>query len=232
MPAVTFIKKTDVKFNLQLTLFAEKIDTFAAGLGLTPSEVNSIKADARYYNWVINTAALFKSHAKALTKFKKSARKGPNKDVDLLYLTAPVPEPEPPVVKPNIELRFSKLVKKIKSSRNYTAGIGEGLGIVAIRHHFDVSEGKPKLTLKFVGSNVFIKYKRGKYEGAQIWKNSGNGWDLLATVNHSKYKDESEYPQPGQTAIWHYKAIYLYKDKQVGHWSNEYPITVTGFARG
>ena len=76
MPAITFIKKKDADFNRQLNNFSAAIDNYATGLGVTPSEVNSVKADALYYNWVISTANSFKSYAKAITSFRKSARKG------------------------------------------------------------------------------------------------------------------------------------------------------------
>ncbi len=229
MPAITFIKKKDSAFNSQLQSFAEVIDNYATGLGITPSEVNSIKADALYYNWVINTANLYKSYAKGMTSFKKSARKGQNKNIDLSVTPPPVPEPEPPPVKPNIQSRFSKLVKRIKSSRNYSAVNGISLGIEAVRPHFDIHEGKPKLKIEVI-VNPIIKYKRGKYGGIQIWKDSGNGYELLNIVFQSKYKDESPLPPIGKSAVWKYKAIYIYKDKTVGQWSDETTITVLGEA--
>ena len=228
MPAITFIKKKDIAFNEQLKLFAGNIDTVATGLGVTPSEVNSIKADALYFNYVVKTAYSYKSHAKAMTSFKIDARKGKKQTIDLLFPPPYIPDPPPPAVKPGIQNRFSKLCRRIKSSRNYNSATGAGLGIEAVRPHFDIQAGKPKLDLQLTGGHVRIKYKRGKYEGIQIWKNTGSGFSLLATANHSVYFDESKLPPFGQSAIWKYKAIYLYKDKNAGEWSDETSITVMG----
>ena len=227
MPAITFIQKTDIDFNEQLKVFAERIDDYATGLGVTPSEVNSIKADALYYNWVIKTALLYKNYAQALTLFKQSARKGTNKNIDLSFNPPPTPDSPPPAVKPNIQFRFSKLVKKIKSSKNYDKSVGAAMGIEAVRPHFDLDAGQPKLKVEVVGEIPIIKYKRGKYDGIQIWKNTGTGWTMFATATLPKDKDDSQLPTMGEAAIWKYKAIYIYKDQPVGHWSEEITVTVT-----
>jgi len=40
----------------------------------------------------------------------------------------------------------------------------------------------------------------------------------------------SQLPAPGASAIWKYRAIYLYKGEQVGQWSETVSVTVHGIA--
>ncbi len=227
MAAITFIQSSDDAFSKQLTQFANSIDEFALTLGLTVAEVNSAKADAKYYAYVVQTAALIKVFQKTTISFKKHSRNGSKKDFLLNFPPTPIFDTPPPAVKPNIQPRFSKLVKKIKSSKNYNSAIGKALSIEAIHSHFDIQAGQPKVSVIFTGGHQRIKYKRGKYEGAEIWKDEGNGYFLLKTVTKSIYVDKTELPPAGTSAIWKYKLVYLYKDVQVGKWSSEIITTVT-----
>ena len=230
MPAITFIKKEDNPFNQQLKLFVRKIDEFTISLELTTAEIDSIKADSKFLDYTMKYIDRARAFTKSLTELKKEARKGYKKNIgidltfpELLDMGTP-----PPSVKPNIQYRFSKLVKRIKSHKKYNSVIGESLGIIAIQPHFDIQEGKPKLT-NWHGEGVHpkIKYKKGKYHGAQIWKDEGKGYFLLATITRNNLIDESVLPEGETSAVWKYKAIYLYKDKQVGIWSDVMTITVS-----
>lgn len=233
MASITYLKKDDNSFSTQLTVFAGKIDEYATSFGLTTAETDSIKADAKYLAYVMVYNKNARTFTKALTAHKKLTRKGKNKNIVLELPSLPDLGTPPPSVKPNIEFRFSKLVKKIKSNVNYNASAGDILGIEAIRPHFDMQAGKPKLTYWHgEGTHPKIKYKKGKYQGAQIWKDEGNGYFLLATISQNNYVDETQLADGIQSAVWHYKAIYLYKDKQVGTWSDVITITVSRMIQG
>lgn len=232
MGAITYIKKDDKSFSRQLTAFAEAIDDYATLYGLTVEETDSVKADAKFLAYVLNNLDNVNSFKKSLTSLKKTSRRGyKNVNVESLYPELIDLGTPPPAVKPNIQARFSELTKRIKVNKKYTKGDGIKLGIEAIHSHFDLEEGQPKLTVKLDGGYPVIKYKKGKYAGIQLWKDEGNGFFLLATANQNKYIDKSALPKDAKSALWKYRAIYIFKDKQVGKWSLETFFTVVGLLR-
>ncbi len=166
--------------------------------------------------------------SESVTSYKNLLRYGNGTQV--LGAFPPQPQlPNSPAVPANVQERFSKLVQRIKGSPNYTKTIGEDLGIEADTSAFDPEAGKPVIKTAYSsGGHPVLKWKKGKFQGVEIWKNTGSGWVKLDTDSSPDYTDKTELPPVGQTAVWKYKMIYLYKDAVVGEWSDEVTVTVLG----
>ena len=66
--------------------------------------------------------------------------------------------------------------------------------------------------------------------GIEIFVDRGNGFEFLAFDTTPNYVDEYAI-EPGQTAVWKYKAVYIKDSKLVGQFSEVVQITVTGEVR-
>ncbi len=71
---------------------------------------------------------------------------------------------------------------------------------------------------------VFVKYKT---HGINIYrKREGDSdWVLLGRATMSPFLDNRPLPQIGKAELRRYRAVYVYKDQQVGQFSNEVAIS-------
>ena len=226
----TFIIRDDSGFATQLTTFATNIDQYATVLNLTTDEVNSIKADSKYFAYIVKCHETISDYAKAVTSHKDNAHHGSKNKPISNFPQLPILPVSPPAVPPGIKQRFSKLAARIKKSANYSKEIGIALGIIAVQHHFDPHQGEPKLKIITKDAQPpVIKFKKGNYQAIELWKDTGNGFVKVDVVMYSNHVDlTTPMPDSGKSAIWKYRAIYIYKGKIVGKWSTEYTVTVLG----
>jgi hypothetical protein len=177
---------------------------------------------------VLIAQSKFQTFAEAVTKYKDLLRYGNGTEVLGAFPTVPSVPIAPPAGA-NVQERFSKLVQRIKGSPNYSKSIGEDLDIEVKEEPFDPQAGKPEIKTAYSsGGHPVLKWKKGKYQGVEVWKNTGTGWQKLDIDTSPDYTDKTALPAAGQTAVWQYKMIYLYKDAQAGNWSDEATVTVSG----
>ncbi len=91
-----------------------------------------------------------------------------------------------------------------------------------------VNNAQPTLKVVLRGGNVNLLWKKGKFGGILIEKDSGQGFITLDKDFHPDFIDNSPLPAPNQTALWKYRAIYLLNDEKVGKWSDVVSISVNG----
>jgi hypothetical protein len=222
------IEKTDTAFNLQLKNFASKISTYSTALGLTAAEVTSIKADAAAFDFILNTQLAVQTFAQNYTVFKNNLRNGGDLTLGALPVQ-PVFGAAPALPALNIESRFRNLTQRIAHNAAYTAAIGLDLGIEAPVSVFNPDNGKPVFKIELSsGGHPNLRWTRGKFQGVEIWKDSGNGFSKLDRDMRPDYIDKSNLPAAGITAVWKYKMIYLLKDEVIGNWSDVVTVTVHG----
>lgn len=225
---MSFIVLSDAGFGIQLENFNAKLPNYATVLGVSTTELSVLKTDTDYYLEVLVAQSKFQTYAEAVTKYKDLLCYGNGTEVLGSFPTVPT-IPSAPPAGANVQERFSKLAQRIKGSPNYSKSIGEDLGIEAKEEPFDPQAGKPEIKTAFSsGGHPVLKWKKGKYQGVEVWKNTGTGWQKLDIDTSPDYTDKTALPAAGQTAVWQYKMIYLYKDAQAGNWSDEATVTVSG----
>ena len=222
----SFIETNDYLFGAQLRNFWNKLLIHALLLGFTVEETDEAKADSDFWDYCLETSSKVYNNSRDFTESVKLLRHGMNNEEFHGLPILPVLNTPPPIVAANIQLRFSQKAAKAKASPNYTRAIGLDLGIVAPHKHFVPIEGKPILKIKINAGQPEIKFIKGKYDGIEIYKDSGEGYVYFATAIRNLFVDESTLPAPGLSAVWKYKAIYLRSNKRVGSWSDETSITV------
>jgi hypothetical protein len=102
------------------------------------------------------------------------------------------------------------------------------LRIVAPDEVFDATLGKPTFKVFMDSGHPVLKWVKGKFQGVDIYKDSGTGWVKKERDLMSPWVDTDPLPLAGQTAVWKYKMVYVFDDKTTGTYSDEVTVTVYG----
>jgi hypothetical protein len=226
-----FAENEDLEFSNQLNTFASVLPTYSSTLGITPAEETEAQKDADFFAYVMNRQFDVQAFAEELTGYKNLARYGRGTEILPALPTPPTfPAPAPSVVAARIEERFRKKAAKIKASPNYTDSIGQALRIVKPETPFVPADGKPKFKIIIDAGRPVIKWTKGQYQGVDIYADYGDGQGFRKAERDlsSPFVDRHNLPAAGQSAVWKYKLIYVFKDEQVGQWSDEASVTVIG----
>lgn len=226
-----FVENEDLEFSNQLNTFASVLPTYAATLGITAGEVSDAEKDAAFFSYVLARQFDVQAFAEELTGYKNLARYGRGTEILPALPTPPsFPAPAPSVVGAKIEERFRKKAAKIKASPNYTDSIGQALRIVKPETPFVPADGKPRFKIIIDAGRPVIKWTKGQYQGVDVYADYGDGQGFRKAERDlsSPFVDRHDLPAAGQSAVWKYKLIYVFKDEQVGRWSDEASVTVVG----
>ena len=227
--AANYLENTDEKLSFQLSNFSSKINLYETLFGLTPREVESSVEDSNYFLWVVNSHLKIDTNKKDWTLFKNILKKGEENVTSNSAPTTPVLEDMPREVPPGVVYRFTTMVNRIKAHPNYTTAIGQNLGIEqSATPPANRDTAQPVLKAVNRGGKVNLIWKKGKFSGILIEKDSGNGFVMLDRDFVPDFIDNSPMPERGQSAIWMYRASYLINDEKVGVWSDIVTITVAG----
>ena len=225
----TYLENTDEKLALQLDNFSSKIILYVTLFGLTAPEVDATREDSDYFSWTVNSYFKIETNKKDWTLFKNILKKGEDHVTANPAPSAPTLDTEPRNVAPGVVYRFTSLVNRIKAHPNYTTSIGQNLGIEqTATPPLNRDTAQPVLKPVMRGGKVNLLWKKGKYSGILIEKDSGNGFATLDRDFVPDFIDNSPLPARGQSAIWMYRASYLINDEKVGVWSDIVTITVAG----
>ena len=225
----TYLEKTDEKLAIQLGNFASKIELYKTNFGLTYEETKNISDDAGFFQWAVTNLKKVETYKRNWTSFKNILKRGETNVSSNTFPESPVLDIAPNITAPGIVFRFTTLVNRIKAHQNYTTAIGQNLGIelsASLKMNLDTAQ--PVLKVVSRGGRVNLDWKKGSFDGIVIEKDSGHGFLVLDKDLHPNFVDNSPLPASGESAIWKYRAMYLFSDSQVGLWSDVVTVTVAG----
>lgn len=119
-----------------------------------------------------------------------------------------------------------RTVRRIKTHSSYSDSVGSGLGIIGTDSHENLGEVKPKLKAVYTGGKVLIKYPKKRLGGIELFCDRGNGYESLGRDTNPPFIDERPKLDLSKPEQRKYKALYFYKDKKVGQFSDELSIIV------
>lgn len=224
-----YLPRTDEEKAGWLNNFALKLPTYAAKYGITPEELADMQTSAQFFDALLDYKNQYNAYASSVTNFKNIMRDGKTNGA-ITELPMPPASMLPTPVPPGIFARSSAIVNRIKASLNYSTADGEDLGIEGTQSTIDFNALKPTLKGRLVaGGHPEIGWKKQGMDGIEIQKMDEHGnWQHLAVDLKPNYIDNSSLPPTGSSAVWRYRAIYLYKDERVGQWSDVLVVTVAG----
>jgi len=221
------VKRADLEFVAQLKIFAEKLPNYQMALGLTAAQTEAVNADDDFMAFVILSNQAADGYKQGWTELKDLARTGTgNTPITSFPITAGPALPPITPVAPGIEARFRALVGQIKASPAYTQAMGEDLGIVADSSSTALT--KPVLTVKMVGAEAVIGFKKLSSDGIKLYSKRGaeSDFSFLAVDTRSPYVDNRPNLVPGTTEKRTYQAYFIVNDAQVAGVSDAISVNV------
>ena len=224
-----FIDHSIEGLSKQVKNFCAKISNYALD-AVDPADVDLVKADSKYLEWLITAKKAYITIGEAWTSFGDNSIYGTDEGIDVVQPALPTLEAAPPLVHPGFRNRFSALAADCKKSTNYSEDIGINLGIVAVVTPFKPADGKPVVKHSLHVGHPFFRYFKGNYDGVQIYKNwgDGNGFVKFDKAINPTYTDNSTLPAAGVAVVWQYKFVFLYQDEEVGTTTDVVEVLVTG----
>lgn len=209
-----------------LSNFAQKLPTHSAAASVTAAEDTATTADNAFFAYVCDAWNQDGQKAQDRTAYKNSAREGgPLGNMPV----APVLGTATALVPPNIFGRLGALIARIKKHPGYTNAIGQDLGIIGAEQTVDPSSLKPIRERTLEAGHPNVGWTKQGMDGLEIRVDRGTRtFSFLAIDTVPDYLDTAPLPAPGTSAIWKSKAVYRFKDEQVGQWSNVASISVMG----
>jgi len=231
MPKQPYLpSKDDQALAALLEQFSTAVGGYATALGLSATDITAQAADAAYFRHALGRQQLTLQHGQQWTAWKNALRDGGNGTA----ASAPAPLPlangdAPAPVAPGVVPRFRAIVRRLKAASNYTPAIGTALGIEGAEAAApDLAAAQPVLDVSVAGGRVHVDWKKGDFDGVEIWvdRGDGKGFAFLAVDTVPDYVDTA--PISATAAMWKYKAIYRLSDEQIGQWSAVVSIVVGG----
>lgn len=222
-----WVVKNDELFSYQLDNFWNKIPAYQVMFNITNDELAQVDKDNAYFKWAITATIRYAETKKGWTGFKNDLRHGIPVVTNVAMPTAIDLEPIPSAVPAGIQYRFTTLVNRIKAHSNYTKAIGMVLGIEAdSQNRIPIADAQPKLRAGMNGGFVNVYWRKGSYDGIVIEKDTGDGFVNFDKDMFPNYVDQTVIPRGNESAVWRYRAMYLFKDARIGVWSNPVSIIV------
>jgi hypothetical protein len=205
---VDFMPKNDALMPMWCNNGYQKADTVGLQLGLTPAEITEYKDALQFCSDTHNNVLIKKTDLADAVKAKELLSENQIKII-------------------------RRLIKKMKSSPNYTIALGAQLGIVGSAISFDETELKPLLKLKLDAGQVRISFGKKSMAGICIYSRTrGAGtWQKIAQVNHSPFFDTRSLNEADQPEAREYRAFFHNGYKEVGQESDVASI-LTGTQAG
>jgi hypothetical protein len=224
-----FLPRKDSEKAQWLRNFAGKLGNYANKYGISQGEVIDMQTSSVAFDYWLDFKSQFDEYVKKLTQYKNELRDGiPTGAAASIIPSYPALQ-APTQVEPGIFVRATALANIIKNRVIYTEADGLDLGIEGTANRPDVNSMKPTISVRLVaGGHPEIVWTKNGMDGIDIYKDSGNGWQMYAFDGHPNYLDKAPLPAVGQSAVWHYKCIYRLDDEPAGQWSDTVTITVTG----
>ena len=216
--------------------FRDNISPYVMTFSLASSDVMQQGIDAALFRALVNFATTMQSTAGLWVGWKDFMRDGPK-----VGHPTPTPPSQPavPVVisgasaAAGIVARFLLLANAIKNHKNYTAAVGDLLGLEGAQQTGpDLATIQPQIDARVQGDHVAIKWGWQGHRAfldqleIQVDRADTKGWIMLTYDTTPGYNDTA--PLPVIAAKWKYRAIYRVADARVGMWSDEVSITVGG----
>ena len=230
MVVINFIPSDDAGKDLWAKNFSNKLPQFAAKYSIAATEVADVQTGVVNFSYWLNYKNQVEEFHRKISSFKNEMRDGIDAGTTASVLPAfPGIGTLPTAVAPGVFSRLKSLALRIKKHYSFTEADGNDLGITSTSvTSVDLNTIKPVISVRLVNNgHPEILWTKKKMTAIVLFVDRGNGYELLATDNVPNYIDQ--YPiEKGQTAIWKYKGIYMYKDDKVGLFSDEITVTVTG----
>jgi len=213
-----FIPNSDSDKGIWMNNFKLKIAVHGSTLGLTAAEITNLQKDADMFLYVLNMHEAYKQTVNNISAYKNLLKHAIGQQHLGALPVAPVLPTAPAIVAEGVFDRISNVVKRAKAHANYTDAIGNDLGIIAATQTIDVNAMQPDLKITIDAGRPHIKCSKGYADAIDLYvdRNDGAGFVLIGRLLKLDYIDVVSLPANMALAEWHYKAMYVIGNGNVG----------------
>lgn len=211
-----------------LNNFAGRFEEHGKELDFTEKEIRAVKNDAAMLSYAAKVHHIMQGTHKSFTAFKDMLNEGAARRQQLSVPALPVLPTAPAPVAPGIFRRIGKLVQRIKYRKGYTELMGFSMGIIGSEQKVIMSNVKPALKAKVVGSDLVLHWKKSVFTDIVLFinRNDGNGFVMEMYFSRSPSRIKIKLPPGQHSALWQLKASYRLKDDIVGQPSSIVEVVV------
>jgi hypothetical protein len=203
MPKSDYIPPADADLVIWHDRFKTAATNIGATLGILAADLTEITNDNTNLRAKVTASATATAAAQQAARDKQTTRK-------------------------TVEDNIRRLARRLKVHKNYTAALGEQLGIEGAEDTTDLTTAKPKLTA-VVGlhGKVELQFTKGKADGVNLYsqRDNENALVFLARDTYSPYVDNRPLLSAGKPEVRQYKAVYISNDAEVGQPSDVVVVT-------
>lgn len=205
--------------------FSINLPAHAANLGLVQADLDAVALDAATVEFVVHGVVAVRDYSGSWTDFKDAMLKGEDGSDSIPPLPNLSVEQLPPI---DILRRTRELVNRIKSHPNYTAAIGQALGIIGPEESEPEAKPTGKAT-RLPNYEVEITFVKRGFDGVDIEGQRGDetAWTYLAFDGRSPYVDRRPPLTPGQPEVRRFRLRYRKHDELVGEYSDVLTATAS-----
>ncbi|TAF34260.1 MAG: hypothetical protein EAZ67_04470 [Cytophagales bacterium] len=227
MKKKSYIPDSDYAKVSWLNNFSYQLPNFAAQLGVSAADVESVRKDAAMFEYAVETLETVKNYSQHYVAFKDSLRSSEDAGSAAIIPTSPSLPPPPVMVNSGIFGRVRRLVKLIKLSNNYNESIGRSMGIIGEEVFVDLDGLQPELKLTLSGGRVVVKWRKQGADSINLYVKRNEG-DFVFLTNDPRSEYQDRTPLPENTTTWYYMAIFVRDDtgQEVGQYSEQISIQV------
>ena len=227
--AETFLTTKEPELVIWYNNFQLKFAAYALTTGFIAADVTAVQNDYAMLSYIVNLATVYREESKERVQYKDTFLDGPLGTVTPASPTVPTIAPPAAIPPPGILPRLRAIVQRIKSHPNYTAAMGQDMGIIA-PVSIPTGTPKPDATAEAQpGSQILLKWVKGAYDGVQIesQRAAETTWTLIGMDTSSPYLDARPPLVAGQPEIRRYRLRYFLNDAPTGDYSNIITLTTT-----
>ncbi len=193
MPKQDYIPDRDAEFLAWHNNYKTQVAALKTTFGLADAEVTAVADDNTSAHTKVTAANTAKQASQASTQDKSTVKRG-------------------------IEARSRTLANKLKAHANYTAALGQQLGIIGPEDTTDLTNAKP--TLKVDDSTpgrITVEFTKSISDGVNFYsKRAGEtAFSFLARDTDSPYVD-TRAPGGNVPETRQYYAVYVLHDETIG----------------
>jgi len=248
MKKQSFSPRTEqLKYNWFFN-FSQKIGGYAPKYNISATEVTDVVDSFEYFKYWFLYLIAFNEYMLKLTAYKNEVRDGvPAGAEPSVQPTAPVAPIPPAATAPGGYARAIALGNSIKAKKNYTVADGQDLNLEGAEIVLPPAStfkpvikvetgnnGKPELKWKkqagTSGIHIFKKVTggAGTTPPSPVPGPGTSGFVYLGSDTQPHFTDNTPLPAAGVSEQRCYVVTYFLDDENVGQWSDEVKITVTG----
>ena len=223
------IASTESTLVTQIGKFVENYPTYNSILKVAPAKIINLGKGLAMLAFVVNEQDVIKTFGISFTAYKNSVLNGNQTMLNAIPVLTAYPAILPELCNGGVEGLLREIAQDCVATGALTETMAIALGLLELATIVDLTLGTANLSSKpSIAGHPKLHCTIGDYDGYEIWRDTGKGYVMIDVSTIPDFIDYAPLPAIGTSEVWNYKAIYRYKNEQIGNWSIVVSVAVTG----